>query len=138
MRRLDQEVHDAIERFPLSQETVGSSEPGVHSGADASRRQRSCICGASGATGREFGASIHHDQCGMGPVRQLSNHKHRQLRSTWLINNVNWITTANSRCQKFSIPACPTARTIWKVMVLTGSGTRSVVREEAPLEAAAC
>lgn len=61
-----------------------------------------------------------------------------EARRTWLINNVNWITTANSRCQKFSIPACPTARTIWKVMVLTGSGTRSVVREEAPLEAAAC
>jgi hypothetical protein len=41
-----------------------------------------------------------------------------ERRRTYLVNNVNWITTSNSRCQSFP----DGSRTIWKVKVLSDSG----------------
>ncbi|MCU1529774.1 MAG: hypothetical protein JWP75_3537 [Frondihabitans sp.] len=60
-----------------------------------------------------------------------------QARRSWLIRNLNWITTINSRCQKFSIPQCPKPRTTWKVMVFVNFHPLALPTEVA-LAAARC
>lgn len=60
-----------------------------------------------------------------------------ESRRSWLIANVDWIKTGNSRCQKFTQSTCGSSSSYWYVMVLSPDGARIAdPREVAPVVAA--